>query len=363
MIKKYRLLIISAFILFIFNNRLLASGNGWQAETYYVSGIMINLYQAPYDSSTVVDHLYYLNKLIILNNPSSPVKYGWKHVIYPAKGYVKADSIITAREGLKVFGSFWHQNEVEKYSWDWETKTCENQFSFIREFPDYQSKITGVVNSDERILVIKRIDGNKFWTKIIYPEEGFLPTKELETGGGNYALSIGGTYGVQNIPIEKNLTNLKSPYGGFLELSRTNWNFSLRIGYSHIESNVDKYYMKTQLIYAIIRYEFIRLFSNHLSPYVFAGGCYWMSNFQNTKYPSLMSTYYPLEKDKGPGYAAGGGLIFSMYNFFVDAQYFFFNSRQAVFGEVPKTGQFTNQYKLYPGSNIVNIMFGYKFIF
>ncbi len=365
MLNKYFLsTLIFTFFLHGFAKSLFASGSNWSAAIFYVSEIKINVYESPSNDSKVIGHSYFLDKLLIVDDPAGSGKFGWKKVVYPLEGYVEDKYLVTMEERSKRYGSYWYNDEDENATWKWEIRTCSNQYTFVRKHPDYQSQITGVIMDEEKVLIVIDTNGdNKIWTKVLYPYDGYISSEDISEVSPNIILSFGGAYGIKNIPYEKNFTNLKSPFGGFLELSKTNWKFSIRAGYSYSESNISKYDLKTRLIYVFIRYNFFSLFNAHLNYYVFAGGCYWYSSFQNTKYPSLESTYYPLEKDKGPGYLTGGGLTYELYNFFIDAQYFFFGSRQAVFGRDPRQGEFTNQYKLYPASNLVNVMIGYRIIF
>jgi hypothetical protein len=69
-----------------------------------------------------------------------------------------------------------------------------------------------------------------------------------------------------------------------------------------------------------------------------------------------------LEKDSGPGYAVGAGIIYNLGNFFIEAQYISFWSRQAEFGNKPVQGSFSNYSTLYPGSNHFEIIFGYRIV-
>ncbi len=362
--KNYKLFIVPIFFVTVFQMLLFASGSEWHAEIYYVSGIKINIYEAPSTDAKILGNFYFLNKLLTVDDPASPCKFGWKRVVYPYKGYIKDKHIFTLDDAIKKYGDYWYEDAIKKLAWQWAVKICSGQYSLVREAPGYESKIAGVIGDEEKILIVIDVNNdNKVWTKILYPVDGYIQAADISEGAGRFAVSIGGIYGIKNIPYEKNFSNLKNPYGGFLELSKTDWKFSLRFGYSYSESNIDKYYLKTQLYYALIRYDFFSLFNDHLNPYVFAGGSYWISNFQNIKYPSLASSYYPLEKNRGPGYTAGGGLLLNIYNFIIDAQYFFFGSNKAVFGKEPLPGEFTNQYKLYPGSNVVNVMLGYRIIF
>ena len=103
------------------------------------------------------------------------------------------------------------------------------------------------------------------------------------------------------------------------------------------------------------------MFNDKLEIYGSAGANYWFSSLENRKY-GTENNYFKLEKDSGPGYTAGGGLIYNLGKFFIEAQYNLFGSRQAEFGNKPVLGSFSNYSTLYPGSNHVEIIFGYRFI-
>jgi hypothetical protein len=338
------------------------SNNNWSAEIFYVSERTINIYKEPTTDAEVSGHFVYLEKLLIVIDYSNPCNFGWQKVVYPQKGYVEDKFLITHQIKAERDKRYGYKDDDEYSRWQWNIKFCSKNYSFVKEFPDYQSLNVGMLKKEEKVLVVVDAKNNKIWTKILYPVEGYILSENIFEDVGSFVLSVGGSYGVSQIPYEKNLTNLKNPIGGFLEFSKTNWRLSFRVGYNHSGSKISTYNLKTDLIYLQVRYNFLRMFNNHLNPYIFAGGCYWNSSFQNTKYPELAS-YFPLEKDNGTGYMFGVGLIFSINNFVLDVQYFYFGSKQAVFGKEPQPGQFTNQYKLYPGSNQVNVMLGYRFVF
>ena len=157
------------------------------------------------------------------------------------------------------------------------------------------------------------------------------------------------------------LKNYFNPLGGYLEYSKANWNFGFRLGYNYTESRLTTFYNKTHQAYFHILYRFLNLFTGKLKAYALIGGNYWFSSFQNTKYGSV-GGYYNIEKDSGPGLITGGGLIYNLSRFYLEVQYIFFTSRQAKFGKEPAPGEFSNYNTLYPGSNHLEVILGYKFI-
>ena len=380
-LKKYFCLV--GLCICLFQNPILPqrlTNDGWSAQIFYVSEATINIYETPSAEAKVTRHYVYLEKVLVLidngntghlADPARLVsdkseragRFGWRKVLYPKKGYVEDKFLITIQKKLAIDKKYGYKEEIGTDGWQYEFRFCNKDYSFIKGLPGYQSQNVGIVINGEKVLTIAdEINNNKVWTKILYPVDGYILSQDILADVGDFYVGVGWLYGVSQISYEKNFKNLKNPLGGFLEFSKTNWQLGFRVGYNYSESNISTYILKTNLLYLQIRYNLLNMFNNHLSGYAVAGGCYWFSSFQNTKYPTLTS-YFPLEKDSGPGYLAGGGLTYTLYNFFIDVQYFFFGSRMAVFGKEPLPGEFTNQYKLYPGGNQVNVMFGYKWIF
>ncbi|MHB8843084.1 MAG: hypothetical protein ACYC56_15065 [Candidatus Aquicultor sp.] len=369
--KKY--FCLAGLCICLFQNPILPqslTNDGWSAQIFYISEATINVYETPSAEAKVTGHYMYLEKVLVLINygnsgrfVDSAGKFGWQKILYPKKGYVEEKFLITTQKKLEIDKKYGYKEEIDTDGWQYEFRFCNKNYSFVKGLPSYQSQNVGIVINGEKVLTIAdEINNNKVWTKILYPFDGYILSQDILADVGDFYVDVGGLYGVSQTPYEKNFKNYKNPLGGFLEFSKTNWRLGFRVGYNHSESNISTYLLKTNLIYFQVRYNILNVFNNHLSAYAVAGGCYWFSSFQNTKYPVLAS-YFPLEKDRGPGYLAGGGLTYTLYNFFIDVQYFFFGSRMAVFGKEPLPGEFTNQYKLYPGSNQVNVMFGYRWIF
>lgn len=342
----------------------------WTAQTFYASEDTVKIYESPSVDEKVTGHYVYLEKVLVLidnsitgreADPAS--RFGWRKVLYPKRGYVETKYLLTPQKKFELDSRYGYKEEETEKGWKYEFRFCKRDNSFVKELPGFESPNTGLIINGEKVLIVDdEINNNKVWRKIIFPIYGYIYYEDILLETGNFFVSIGASYGAAQIPYEKNFKNYKNPLGGFFEFSKTNWRLGFRIGYNYSESNISTYILKTNLVYLQIRCNILSVFNNHLSVYAAAGGCYWFSSFQNTKYPTLTS-YFPLEKDGGPGYIAGGGLTYTLYNFFIDVQYFLFGSRAAVFGKEPLPGEFTNQYKFYPGSNQVNVMFGYRLNF
>jgi hypothetical protein len=218
-----------------------------------------------------------------------------------------------------------------------------------------------LIDKQKTILIREQFNYQSIWVKTVYPFPGYIKYYDAFANTGSPFLALGISYGAKHIPYEKSLNNYFNPLGGYLEFSRTNWNFGFRLGYNHAESRISTFFVKTDQIYAHLVYKIFRLFNNKLEIYALAGGNYWFSSFENKKY-GAENSYFKLEKDSGPGYVAGGGLIYNLGKFFIEAQYNLFGSRQAEFGSKPVQGSFNNYSPLYPGSNHFEIIFGYRFI-
>lgn len=306
---------------------------------------------------------YYLDKVLILVNEPKNL-YGWSEIIYPVKGYVDDKFLISPKEKQMLderFNNVPGDNEYSK--WDWELKECSSQIAIIKKSPDETSEIIGSVRKGESVLLI--YDGtNKLndWKKISYPLNGYINCSDLSEQDGNWTLAFGGSLSPVFIPYEKNFKKKGIPFGGFVDISKTNWNLNFRLGYNYLTSTLSEYLLHTQFIYLQIQYNYLKLFDDHLSMYAFAGAGIWFCDFQFTKYPQ-MSSYFKKETDSGLGYIGGGGIKYILYGFFIDLQYQYLQTNLAKFGEQPKQGQFTNYYELYPGGSQMKVYLGYKLIF
>ncbi len=175
-------------------------------------------------------------------------------------------------------------------------------------------------------------------------------------------LSLLGVFGAVNIPIEKQFKNKFNPLGINLEFSKSNWNVGLGVGSNYMEANKDDYVLKTLAFYFYGKYSLLKFFNNNLDFFVSAGGLYWRSSFQYTKYPSL-EDYYPVEKDNGFSYLLSVGTGHTFGNFLIRLQYQLLRSKDASFGKIPSETEFTNYYTLYTGSQQLQILLGYRFNF
>lgn len=367
MYNKKNYFFVIVFILFfsvLLNAQKYYSHNkNWNVEIKYILPGTVNLYSETSDTSKVIGYYYYLDKVLIINDKNNYVKFGWAKVIYPNEGYLHDMDLITTEQKIELDERFKNKPDELQSTQNWQPYIieCDKEYSFIKNGDSFTSDNKGIVKQDDEVLVVSD-NGllNKEWLQILYPKAGYVFAEEYAVIPSNHILGIGVSYGALNIPYEKNLKNHRNPIGGFIEYTKSNWDFLFRIGYSNSQSNLKEYILKNDIIYLNIQYSFLRLFNNHFRFYALAGGGYWFSKFQYTKYPSL-TDYFPEEKNKGFGYIVGGGIEYNLYGFFLGVQYSYFGTKEVTFGPVPKPGEFTNQYKLFIGSNQVEVDLGYRF--
>ncbi len=364
---QYKLTAYLSFLLyFLFTIELLPIGffttddREWTANVLYAKDGKVPVLKNTNEDADTVGFVYYRDKVLIVDEEWA--KFGWKKIVYPLNGFIDEKFLITPSEKEELDEKFNYPIVENEYSrWEWEIIYCSIQYAFVKEEMDNASPTVGLLKEGEKILVVK--DQQNFpgiWRKCVYPYNGFINYFELTTGGSFPYLAVGISYGAYHLPYEKNLKNYFNPLGGYLEYSNTNWNFGFRLGYNYSESRLTTNYLKTHQIYFHIVYRILSLFNDNLEIYALAGGNYWSSNFQNIKY-GTDNSYFRLEKASGPGYAAGGGLIYSFSNFYIEAQYIFFGSKEAEFGHKPVEGEFRSFNTLYPGSNHLDVIVGYKF--
>ena len=337
----------------------------WQYEIVYTSIENCKLYDEPDESANIVDSLNMLTKLVIIKSPLENFGVGWNKCVFPVKGFVRSKFLVPNDPSKITDADLQHRIKIRTLydSWDVDQTYSETDYAFVKSQPSYTSENVGVIKDGDRVLFVK--DGNNesnLWIKIIYPVEGYVLSADFSISGTGSNLSIAVSYGVLNIPYEKNLRNDFNPIGGMLEYSLPDWRLGIRLDYSYFRSHLKEYTLKTHLAYLQIRYTLFSLFDNHLETYAAAGGGYWMSSFQNLKYPSLKD-YFTEEKDKDFAYTVSSGAIYHLGNFYIDAQYIFIGTREGRFGKEPVSGEFTNLYKVYPAANHVNIFLGYTFRF
>ena len=366
---SFKLNFIPVFLLFL-NLNLVAqvfesSNSQWSVGIKYVEPGTINLYSTTSENSKIIGHYYYLDKVLILRDNTTYVKFGWAKVIFPNEGFVLTETLLNSEEKVLLDERFKNNPDDINSTQNWKPHIikCDKEISFVKSGNDFDQESLGIIREDDEVLAITN-DGlqNKEWIEIYFPQRGFIFAKNLSLLKSNSLLSVGLSYGFINIPYEKNLQNYKNPIGGFIEYTKTDWNIAIRIGYNKSQSNLKEYILQTDIFYLHLQYSFLHLFNNHIRFYALAGGGYWNSKFQFTKYPSL-EDYFPEETDNGFGYFVGGGIEYSLSRFFIGVQYSFFGTEKAKFGPDPIPTEFTTQYNLFIGSNQVEVDLGYRFEF
>jgi hypothetical protein len=340
--------------------------NDWTAEVRYAAKEEVKVHSMPSEDSQLMGHYNYLERILIVNETVEKTKFGWKRTLYPIKGFVRSENLISElqRNNLQ------QKNKNESFDeftgnvkWEPIVLYAADEYVFIKKESSFGSENIDVMQYGEKILSIQKSGAqNQVWKKVLYPVDGYVYSTDVTESLSSPLLAIGISYGVVNVPYEKNMENYRNPRGGFIEYSRTNWIVSFRLGYNNSQAHLKKYIMKTQTAYLHIQLTLFKLFDKHLRFYAFGGGGYWFSTFQNTTYPSL-EDYFKEEKDKGPSYSFGGGIEYTLRGFFLGVQYGFWGTNLGVFGEEPQTGEFGMQYKVYPAFHQVEIDFGYRFEF
>lgn len=365
---RYRLILFTCVLTFgfLFSNlkgtaRNYQKNDDWKVYLMYVSSVKEPVFNNPFEEADTIGYVYYRDKVLLIEDGWG--KFGWKKIVHPIFGYMKESNLITPKEKSdndKKFGLPEGENEYSK--WNWEVLSCTNDFVFVKSQMNEASANVGLLIDNEKTIVIKeQFDFQNVWVKTPYPFQGYIKYFDaFESGGYNY-FALGLTYGAKHIPYEKNLKNYFNPIGGYLEFGNTNWFLTFRAGYNYSESRLSTFYVKTDQAYLHLVFRIFRLFDNKLELYALAGGNYWFSSFENKKYEGG-NAYFKLEKDSGPGYAAGGGFIYYLSNFYIEGQYVIFGSKQAEFGTKPAQGVFANYSTLYPGSNHFEIIFGYRIV-
>ena len=321
--KKLSLLLLAIILSYFssvnfLNAQVFPSTNEvWSVEIKYIEPGTVNLYSSASKDAKVIGHFYYLDKILTLTDKTDYVKFGWAKVIYPREGFVIEKDLLTTEEKIALDKRFKNKPDELQSTQNWTPYIieCDKEFSFIKSGNDFNYENVGIIKEDDEVLIISS-DGveNKEWLEIAYPKKGFIFSNELAVTPSNHMIGIGITYGFVNIPYEKNLENYKNPIGGFIEYTKSNWNFLFRIGYTKSQSNLEEYILQNDIFYLHIQYTLLDLFNKHIRFYTLAGGGFWQSKFQFTKYPSL-TEYFPEEKADGFGYFLGGGIEYTLANF------------------------------------------------
>jgi len=365
---KYKSKVILIFLLFFLSiielhphNFFTSPQENWTAYVLYVKDGKVPVLKNPSDETDTINFVYYRDKVLVVDKEWET--FGWKKIVYPINGFIQEKSLMTLAEKIKIDVKSNNPIEENEYSkWSWEIISCSNDYVLVKTQKNEASETVGLLIDNEKAILIKeQFNFQSTWVRTAYPFQGYIKYLDAFKGKRDPYLALGITYGAKHIPYEKNLNNYFNPLGGYLEYGKANWNPGFRIGYNHAESRLSSFFIKTDQVYFHLLYKIFRLFNEKLETYALAGANYWFSSFENKKYGSDNS-YFKLEKDSGPGYVVGAGLIYNLGIFFIEAQYISFWSRQAEFGSKPVQGSFSNYSTLYPGSNHIEIIFGYRIV-
>lgn len=183
-------------------------------------------------------------------------------------------------------------------------------------------------------------------------------------------ITVLGSFSPVYLPVEQNFSELDYPWGGSIEFSKQSWPVSFGVGYNKMKavSNSLVYNLQTDNIYLFGKYTPLKLFNDKLEFFLTAGGTTWASQISNVKYPEH-ADYYPMETNRGYSYYGGVGSLFEFHKFLIGLQYQLYGTPLVIFGtdlNEPDTQESlqdytpTTQYKLYTGSNQLQIIVGYR---
>ena len=173
------------------------------------------------------------------------------------------------------------------------------------------------------------------------------------------------------LPVEADFSRFGFPWGYNFEFSKEGWRLGLGAGHNTMkaQSSTGAFNLVTSNTYIYAKYVPFRLFNDHLDLFVLAGGTQWITKIVNVKHPEHWE-YYPLEADQGYYFTGGCGAMFVVKHLLVGIQYQFYGTPLVVLGtplNEPETKEElshyipTNQYKLYAGSNQLQVLLGYRF--
>lgn len=203
---------------------------------------------------------------------------------------------------------------------------------------------------------------SEFDTLLIFPGD-HDPDKKLK-------ISVSGAFSPYHLPVEANFSGLGIPYGGSVEFSKSTWPVSFGVGYNSMraQSNSEIYVLKTNDIFIYGKYLPLKLLKDKLEMYLTAGVGTWHTQLSNVKYPEH-ADYYPTQGRRGYGLTVGAGTVYEFRKFLIGLQYQLYGTPLIILGSDfidPETQEELNnfipttQYKLYGGSNQLQLVIGYR---
>ncbi len=350
-------LIISLVFTSAFNlhaQNYISSGEGWRAIELFSAKPDLPVYESPDEESRIKSRLAYLSKALVIEDERDILNFGWSKIAYPVNGYVNTEYLVTEsslqENYLPESTNYWHAEIV--YG--------SHEYSFLKATKSFDSRNAAVLKENTPALIIVNNElPQQAWYRVVYPVSGYIYSNDLQFDDNRFSFEFGLSFSPVNIPYEKNMKNLSNPLGGYLKFTNEGWKLGVKLYYTIGKSHLNTYELETHRGGIVFSYDFLSLFNDALAVYGFAGGGYWASTFENTKYPSMKS-YFKTENASGFMYNTGAGFNYTYYGFVLDVHYSFFGTEEGVFGDKPLPGQFTNQYKLFTASNQVVTMLGYK---
>ncbi len=330
---------------------------GWNFEERYVKASFLNVRKRPSQHADIISVVKKFQKVLILNTDEKITR-GWKETLYPIRGYLYAPYLYGKKEESEIADEIY----LPENAWSAVILPCAADSAYIYKSYDDENTILGTIHKNEQaIFIVDSLDESD-WIYEVFPKQGYVKADNLgytKKSGGRAYIGAGILVGPYQLPVEKNLSNHKMPFGAVFDYSRTNWRLAFRLGFFQTQTHSENFVLKTNQVFLTARYSFLRLLDNSLDVYAGAGLNYWMSDFKYSK--ENFENYYEDMSDSDFGYSLSAGIIYTFSDFFIDMQYYFWSSREAEFENRNPSGDFTDKFGLYPGSNQFHVIIGYKF--
>jgi len=369
----------------------------YKYRTSYVRATFVDVFRGPSHTYVSYGQIPKNSKLII--DTRYKLKANWVKTVYPIKGYVNKNCLYSKKhiqdllEEQKIL-----VNEIRlALGLNPITEPEPKRRIFKRKTPTIIPYVasTEIKQQDppqenirdrlERSIQVGRL-GQKLlpdstfsieWTELAGSELNQytdLDTMDIfathADDGNKLRITALGALSPYYIPMDHNFTKLGIPYGGSIEFSKQKWPVSFGLGFNSMRAQTNSmvYILQANDIFVFGKYIPLKLFNEKLELFLTAGGTAWSAQILNVKYPEH-EEYYPTNIVRGYSYTGGVGTLFEFHKFLFGLQYQLYGTPVVIIGEdynEPDTQEGlddfvpTTQYKLYAGSNQLQITIGYR---
>jgi len=178
---KYRFIVnLTFFLFFLFiievhpHNFFNSASEDWTAYVLYVNDGKVPVLKNPSEEADTIGFVYYRDKVLVVEE--TPMKFGWKMVVYPVAGYINEKDLITPEEKSSSDKRFNLTDTEKEYSkWSWEIISCSNDYVLVKSQMNEASETKGLLTDNEKtILIREQFNFQNIWVKTVYPFSGYI---------------------------------------------------------------------------------------------------------------------------------------------------------------------------------------------